>query len=242
MLLMAVNLLCQRQAAGENHRYPAPHQLQQQRNQMVSTITRYRQPGITVHDQRVLNAMAKVPRHSFVPANKRNVAYQDRPLNIGFGQTISQPYIVALMTQLAEITSGMTVLEVGTGSGYQAAIVYELTKNVYTMEIIAPLAKRTQALFKTLALSQIRHIQGDGYFGWPQPMLFDRILVTAAAAHIPTPLLKQLKPGGRMVIPIGPVWGNQELLLITKNAAGRSITRSILAVRFVPLTRPGTKK
>ena len=209
---------------------------QQERAAMVETLKRYHGRGITVSEQAVIRAMLRVPRHRFVPANMQGHAYKDSPVAIGHGQTISQPYIVALMTQLADVRSGMKVLEVGTGSGYQAAILAELTDQVYTMEIISPLAKRTHAQFLDLGLEKIQAKEGDGYFGWPEDIQFDRILVTAAAAHIPPPLLKQLKPGGRMVIPVGPRWGNQELLLVTKDALGKSRTRSLLAVRFVPLT------
>ncbi|WP_081945587.1 protein-L-isoaspartate(D-aspartate) O-methyltransferase [Thalassotalea sp. ND16A] len=226
-------------SAVATHKYPQADGFVLQRQQMVATIKDYKVAGINVNEQRILNAMANVPRHRFVPPHQRTKAYQDSPLSIGFGQTISQPYIVALMTQLADISFGMKVLEIGTGSGYQAAILFELTPNVYTMEIISPLANRSAKLFNQLALTKINHQHGNGYYGWPQNLQFDRILVTAAAAHIPVPLLKQLKPGGRMVIPIGPVWGNQELLLISKDELGNSSTRSILPVRFVPLTGTG---
>ncbi len=226
-------------SAVANHQYPQADGFVLQRQQMVATIKNYKVAGIVVREPRILNAMANVPRHRFVPPHQRTKAYQDSPLSIGFGQTISQPYIVALMTQLADISFGMNVLEIGTGSGYQAAILFELTPNVYTMEIITPLANRTAKLFKQLALRKIHHIHGNGYYGWPENLQFDRILVTAAAAHIPVPLLKQLKPGGHMVIPVGPVWGNQQLLVISKDEFGNSSTRSILPVRFVPLTGTG---
>ena len=219
------------------HRYPESSAYQKQRKAMVATLVeRYMGPYLAIKDKRVIAAMGNVPRHLFVPWEQRGAAYRDSPVSIGYGQTISQPYIVALMTQLADITDDMTVLEVGTGSGYQAAILYELTRHVYTMEIISPLAKRTHQLFEQLGLNQIRYKHGDGYFGWPGDLKFDRILVTAAAAHIPVPLLAQLKPGGRMVIPVGPKWGYQQLLLIKKDPQGKSTTESLLPVRFVPLT------
>ena len=208
---------------------------------MVQTLKLYRGATLlSVTNPKVIEAMLRVPRHLFIPAFQQQQAYLDTPVSIGYGQTISQPYIVALMTQLADIQPGMTVLEIGTGSGYQAAILLEMTDHVFTMEIISPLAKKTGLLFNRLGLTQIQAKQGDGYFGWPDQIQFDRILVTAAAAHIPPPLLKQLKPGGRMVIPVGPSWGNQELLLITKDKQGKFKTRSQLPVRFVPLTG-GTK-
>lgn len=236
LLILVFCLLYLISPAVQGHEYDFPEQRLLERIQMVNTITGYRDPGTRVHDPQVLNALRKVPRHKFVPKKRRAYAYANAPVDIGYGQTISQPYIVALMTQLADIEPDMAVLEIGTGSGYQAAILAELTAHVYTMEIISPLAKRTKALFNSLSLKGIHMKQGDGYYGWPEAMQFDRILVTAAAAHIPAPLLKQLKPGGRMVIPVGPVWGSQELLLVSKDGVGRSITRSILPVRFVPLT------
>jgi protein-L-isoaspartate(D-aspartate) O-methyltransferase len=206
---------------------------------MVRTIRQYSGAATAVTDERVLQAMGHVPRHSFVPASERSHAYRDSPVPIGFGQTISQPYIVALMSQLADVQPGMKVLEVGTGSGYQAAVLYELTDQVYTIEIIAPLAECTHGLFEELGLTGIQAKEGDGYYGWAPGAAFDRILVTAAAEHIPPPLLRQLNPGGRMVIPVGPKWGNQELLLVTKSASGEVSTRALLPVRFVPLTGGG---
>ena len=222
----------------QRHPYPGPAEGQEERQAMVATLLQYPAP-LAVTETRVLQAMDHVPRHRFVPAGQRSHAYRDSPVPIGYGQTISQPYIVALMTQLADIQHGDKVLEVGTGSGYQAAILFELTDNVYTVEIIAPLAERTQALFEDLGLQRISAREGDGYYGWAQQAPFDRILVTAAAAHIPPPLVQQLKPGGRMVIPVGPKWGHQELLLVTKSSAGDIVTRSLLPVRFVPLTGGG---
>ena len=238
-VLLLLVLLSSWPQAEAFQQYPTNLKMERLRHQMVAKVTTYRHPGATVYDQAVLDAMRAVPRHLFVPKPQQSDAYRDSPIRIGYGQTISQPYIVALMTQLAEVEPGMKVLEVGTGSGYQAAILAELTNSVYTIEIISQLAKRTASVFKNLGLEQIEHRHGDGYYGWPEPMLFDRILVTAAAAHIPSPLLQQLKPGGRMVIPIGPIWGSQELLLLTKSSEGKVITRSIIPVLFVPLTGAG---
>ena len=223
-------------AAIRRHPYPGPAERRDEREAMVATLRQYAGETSAITDERVLQAMRHVPRHRFVPAPERPHAYRDAPVSIGYGQTISQPYIVALMTQLAQVEPDMKVLEVGTGSGYQAAILFELTGRVYTIEIIAPLAERTGRLFEELGLTGIRAREGDGYYGWAPEAVFDRILVTAAAEHIPPPLLRQLKPGGRMVIPVGPRWGNQELLLITKSDSGDIATRSILPVRFVPLT------
>jgi len=207
---------------------------QYERNQMVDLLTKY--IGVRITDANVLEAMRKLPRHRFMPAKVQSLAYSDSPASIGYGQTISQPYIVALMSQLIRTKKGLKVLEIGTGSGYQAAVLSAMGAEVYTIEIIAPLAKRAHKTFQQLGLTKIKTREGDGYYGWPQDFQFDRIIVTAAAAHIPPPLLKQLKPGGLMVIPVGPRWGTQELLLVTKDDAGNSRTRSIIPVRFVPLT------
>ncbi len=242
-----------------------------ERARMVRELQQHGSGETLVTDPRVLAAMAAVPRHQFVPASEASRAYADRPLAIGMGQTISQPYIVALMTQLAAVEPGMKVLEVGTGSGYQAAILAQLTDHVYSIEIIVPLAVAAQQRFARLGLSRIVAREGDGYFGWQgqgwqgqgwqgqdwpskgwpekgwpkqdgpeqgwsEQVSFDRILVTAAARHIPPPLLQQLKPGGRMVIPVGPKWGSQRLLLVLKDDEGKVSTRSLLPVVFVPLT------
>jgi protein-L-isoaspartate(D-aspartate) O-methyltransferase len=185
-------------------------------------------------DRDVLAVMGRVPRHAYVPASERRYAYENRPLAIGYGQTISQPYIVALMTSLAQPGAGQKILEVGTGSGYQAAVLAEFGARVYTIEIVAPLA--TQAEQRLRAYDNVVTRTGDGYYGWKEQAPFDAIVVTAAASSIPPPLLAQLKPGGRMVIPVGSSFFTQTLLLVQKDAAGRVRTRQILPVRFVPLT------
>lgn len=185
---------------------------------------------------RIMEVMAKVPRHEFVPRKERRFAYDNRPLPIGYGQTISQPYIVALMTDLLELKPGHKVLEVGTGSGYQAAILAELVKEVYTVEIIEPLGKQAQARLKQLNFDNTQVRVGDGYYGWQEHAPFDAIVVTAVASHIPPPLIKQLKPGGRMVIPVGSRFMVQQLVVIEKNQQSKLTTRQILPVRFVPLT------
>ncbi|MDD5180997.1 MAG: protein-L-isoaspartate(D-aspartate) O-methyltransferase [Gallionellaceae bacterium] len=192
--------------------------------------------GRQVLDARVLAAMRKVPRHRFVPADQIPDAYLNRPLPIGYGQTISQPLIVALMTDLMQLKPGDTVLEIGTGSGYQAAIMGELAKTVYTIEIIEPLAHHAAARLKELGYANITVRAGDGYHGWPEHGPFDSIMVTAAASHIPPPLLQQLKPGGRMVIPVGAQFMTQYLMLVEKWPDGAITTRQILPVSFVPLT------
>jgi protein-L-isoaspartate(D-aspartate) O-methyltransferase len=185
----------------------------------------------------VMAAMGKVPRHRFVPSLTEPFAYENRPLPIGDGQTISQPYIVALMTELLDPQPGHVVLEVGTGSGYQAAVLAELVSKVYTIEIVEPLGRRAARLLPELGYRNIAMRIGDGYNGWPEAAPFDSIIVTAAAAEVPKPLVDQLKPGGRMVIPVGGRFDVQELLVIEKHADGRTTTQHTLPVRFVPLTR-----
>ena len=188
-------------------------------------------------DARVMRAMATVERHQFVPADLRSDAYDNRPLPIGYGQTISQPYIVALMTDLLSPRPGDVVLEIGTGSGYQAAILARLVKRVYTVEIVAPLARSAAARLKRLQFNNVDVRSGDGYNGWAEHGPYDAIIVTAAATHVPPPLMRQLKPGGRMVIPVGGGFATQQLVFVHKNANGRITTRQILPVVFVPLTR-----
>ena len=199
--------------------------------------------GRPIFSDAVMAAMGKVPRHRFVPASQDNLAYENRPLPIGEGQTISQPYIVALMTDLLDPKSADTVLEVGTGSGYQAAVLAELVAKVYTIEIVEPLARRARQVLGELGYRNVEVRVGDGYGGWPAAALFDAIIVTAAPAAVPQPLIDQLKPGGRMVIPVGGSSDVQQLLLVEKQSDGRTTTRRALPVRFVPLTRDrGTKQ
>lgn len=184
----------------------------------------------------VIAAMGKVERHRFVPADLAAVAYLNRPLPIGYGQTISQPFIVALMTDLMGVRAGDRVLEIGTGSGYQAAILAEMAGSVYSIEIIEPLGREAGDRLKTLGYRNVKTRVGDGYYGWPEAAPFDAIIVTAAASHVPPPLLKQLKPGGRMVIPLGTQFMTQYLMLVKKQQDGSVTNRQILPVRFVPLT------
>jgi len=187
-------------------------------------------------DGRVLEAMGKLPRHRFVLSDYRSEAYANRPLPIGYGQTISQPYIVALMTDLLNLKPGDSVLEIGTGSGYQAAILAELAQRVYSIEIIEALGRRARQTLAEASQGGVRLKIGDGYYGWPEAAPFDAIVVTAAANHVPPPLVKQLKAGGRMIIPVGTAFLTQHLLLVEKQADGSVISRQILPVRFVPLT------
>jgi len=184
----------------------------------------------------VLATLGRVERHRFVPPGEVRYAYENRPLPIGHGQTISQPYIVALMTDLLEPNEDDVVLEVGTGSGYQAAVLAELVGHVYTIEIIEALATSAGERLQRLGYDNVTTRLGDGYYGWQEHAPFDSIIVTAAASHVPPPLIEQLKPGGRMVIPVGARFMTQLLLLLEKGNDGEVVTRQIGAVRFVPLT------
>jgi protein-L-isoaspartate(D-aspartate) O-methyltransferase len=188
-------------------------------------------------DPDVLNAMREVPRHEFVPDEVVPYAYQDRPLPIGHGQTISQPFIVALMTDLLDVEPGDKVLEIGTGSGYQAAVLSPLAERVYSIEIVPELGKRAGRTLDQLNLANVETKVADGYYGWPEEAPFDAIVVTAAASHIPPPLVQQLEPRGRMVIPIGGAFSAQQLMLVEKQPDGSVTTRQLLPVRFVPFTR-----
>lgn len=190
-----------------------------------------------VEDSATLAALRRVRRHEFVPKSYRLSAYADRPLPIGFGQTISQPYIVGYMTERLRPQPGDRVLEVGTGSGYQAAILAEIVDQVYTIEIFGELAREAEARLERLGYSNVHVRHGDGYFGWAEAAPFDAVIVTAAAGHIPPPLVEQLKPGGRMAIPVGSVHGVQTLILVEKAEGGKVTTRNLLPVRFVPLLR-----
>ena len=192
-----------------------------------------------VRDPLVLGAMRDVPRHLFVPPQLADVAYADSPLPIGLGQTISQPYIVARMTELAELAGGETVLEIGTGSGYQAAVLSEIAGAVFSIEIVEPLAEAAAARLESLGYSNVVVRHGDGYQGWAEHAPFDAVIVTAAPDHVPEPLVEQLKVGGRLVIPVGDVY--QELLQITKTEEG-AVEKRIIPVRFVPMTGEAERK
>jgi protein-L-isoaspartate(D-aspartate) O-methyltransferase len=187
-------------------------------------------------DPRVMEVIARVPRHKFVAPDTIEQAYRNHPLPIGYGQTISQPYIVAIMTDLLKLSPSDKVLEIGTGSGYQAAVLAELVETVYTLEIIEPLGKQAAERFKKLGYDNIISKIGDGYYGWEEHAPFDAIMVTAAASHVPHSLIEQLKYGGRMMIPVGSSFMTQQLLLITKTEEGQIRTQQLLPVRFVPLT------
>ena len=188
-------------------------------------------------DPRVAAAIGKVPRHRFVPAEYGDRAYENRPLPIGHEQTISQPFIVALMTELVDPKPADRVLEIGTGSGYQAAVLAELVARVYTIEIVRPLGERAAEVLKSLGYRNVETRIGDGYLGWPEAAPFDAIVVTAAPDHMPQPLIDQLAPNGRLIAPVGSRFGIQTLQLLRKDAQGHAVARSVLEVRFVPLTR-----
>ena len=212
-----------------------------ERRRMVQDITALvrdtrAEIGKPAFDERVMAVMARVPRHEFVPPDQVPSAYRNRPLPIGHGQTISQPYIVALMTDLARVEPSDKVLEIGTGSGYQAAVMAHLAKAVYTIEIVEPLGLQATQRLQALGYANVQVRLGDGYYGWEEHAPYDAILVTAAASHIPPPLIRQLKAGGRMVIPVGASFMVQQLMLVEKNLDGTVSTRQILPVSFVPLT------
>jgi protein-L-isoaspartate(D-aspartate) O-methyltransferase len=210
-----------------------------ERQAMVREVVQMAQAlnvGTDAIDPAVLAALGRVPRHEFVPLLLRSRAYGNRPLPIGHGQTISQPYIVAVMSDMLKLRRGDTALEIGTGSGYQAAVLAELGARVYSIEIIEPLANDAAERLRHLGYAGITTKVGDGYHGWPEHGPFDAIIVTAASSHVPPPLLRQLKPGGRMVIPVGALFQTQQLLLIAKQADGAVTTRQMMPVAFVPLT------
>jgi protein-L-isoaspartate(D-aspartate) O-methyltransferase len=190
-----------------------------------------------VRDTATLRAMRTVPRHEFVPADLRGAAYSNRPLPIGYGQTISQPFIVGYMTELLELGPRSRVLEIGTGSGYQAAILAEIAGEVYTVEIIGELAGSAEERLRRLGYGRVHVRRSDGFDGWKDAAPFDAIIVTAAAGFVPPPLVEQLKPGGRLVIPVGSVYGAQNLIVVEKANDGSVTTRTLLPVRFVPLVR-----
>ena len=193
--------------------------------------------GLPALSGTVRRAMGSVAREHFVPPHLQAAAYENRPLPIGEGQTISQPFIVALMSELLQPKSHHVVLEVGTGSGYQAAVLAQCVAKVYTIEIVSALAQRARAALDAAGYRNVETRTGDGYLGWPEAAPFDGIVVTAAPDHVPPRLIQQLKPGGRLVIPVGPHRSTQELLVIEAGHDGRALTRRTIAVRFVPLTR-----
>jgi protein-L-isoaspartate(D-aspartate) O-methyltransferase len=191
-----------------------------------------------IKNSEVLRVMGEIPRHLFVPANVREQAYEDRPVPIGHGQTISQPFIVGFMTELLDVQSQHRILEIGTGSGYQAAILSKLAKEVFTIEIVPELAQSAEALFRRLGYKNIFVRSGNGYLGWPEASPFDRIILTAAPPEMPQVLIDQLKPGGRLLAPVGSSPANQQIVIVEKTKDGKVVERAVLPVRFVPMVRP----
>jgi protein-L-isoaspartate(D-aspartate) O-methyltransferase len=230
LLPLPCALLCDTAIAQQSRGRPDPYRAP--REEMVDLIVHH-----GVSDSATLAALRAIPRHAFVPAEHVARAYGDHPLPIGYGQTISQPYIVAYMTEVLAPQPGMKVLEIGTGSGYQAAVLAEIGCDVFTMEIIGALAGAAQDRLQRLGYETVHVRHGDGHIGWPEEASFDAIIVTAAAGYIPPALVEQLKTGGRMVIPVGSVYGVQNLILVEKRAAGDIRTRQLLPVRFVPMVR-----
>lgn len=246
-MLFAVLPLASVLALGEVGNSAAQDRYARERVQMVREIAAMAHmtaadTGRPVFAKSVMTAIAKVPRHRFVSQGQGPNAYQNRPLPIGEGQTISQPYIVALMTDLLDPKPGHSVLEIGTGSGYQAAVLAELVGRVYTIEIVESLGRRAADTLRSLGYGNLETRIGDGYSGWPEKAPFDSIIVTAAAPFVPQPLIDQLKPGGRLVIPVGERSEVQHLMVIEKAADGNTTRRRMLPVRFVPLTRKAPAK
>ena len=234
-LLGMLGLICVIPWAGAAEDYSV---LRQRLVEQVSEdVTRTRgYTGKNALDERVMRALGIVGRHRFVPPSLQNQAYENRPLPIGYGQTISQPYIVALMTDYLEPEAGDVVLEIGTGSGYQAAIVSKLVSRVYSIEIIPELAESATKRLQRLGFENVEVKNADGYDGWKEHGPYDSIIVTAASSHIPPPLVQQLKPGGVLMIPVGPAFQVQQLSMVRKGPDGEITTRQILPVRFVPFT------
>jgi len=233
--VLAVSLFLAAQVQAGNDRFDAARR--QMLAEIQETVTDTgRATGKARLAPEVMAALGTVPRHEFVPDALDDVAYANRPLPVGYGQTISQPYIVALMTDLLDVGGDAVVLELGTGSGYQAAVLAELVRQVYTMEIIEPLALQATARLARLGYDNVEVKFGDGYYGWPEKGPFDAIIVTAAINHIPPPLVAQLRPGGKLVVPVGERFAVQQLLLVQKLDDQRVQVRQILPVRFVPLT------
>ena len=239
-LLLALGVFLALLAAARLSAAAAQADLAAERARMVTTIAAHAKRASTSFGRaflapEILKVVGDVPRHEFVPDGLRGDAYADRPLPIGYGQTISQPFIVALMTDLLRVQPDHVVLEVGTGSGYQAAVLAHLVRRVHTIEIVPALAQSASARLQRLGFDNVATRSGDGYYGWEEAAPFDGIIVTAAASQIPPPLIQQLKPGGRMVIPLGAPFALQHLVLVERNAEGRVTTRQLLPVAFVPL-------
>lgn len=229
VLLVLLVVHCPGRATADKATPPFPIK---ERENMLTTIELY-----GMKDKSVLRAMSEVPRHLFVPEQYRELSYRDSPLPIGYGQTISQPFIVSEMTRLLGLSKDSRVLEVGTGSGYQAAILAQFTEAVFSIEIVEPLYEQARENLDRAGISTIRQRLGDGYYGWEEEAPFTSIIVTCAAGQIPPPLLEQLAPGGSMIIPVGKRMGTQFLILVEKLDDGRIVSKNLMPVRFVPLVR-----
>ena len=234
---VAFLVLCAIQAAAPGAGAPARRDSPDPYREKRENLVRDHVSAEGIRDPAVIESMRSVPREEFVPDDLKRRAYNNEPLPIGYGQTISQPYIVALMTELLQPQKGHVVLEIGTGSGYQAAVLSRIVKRVYSVEIVEPLAVRARSTVNALGFDNIEIRVGDGYFGWEEKGPFDSIVVTAAADHIPPPLIAQLKNGGRMCIPVGQPYFSQVLKLLEKDAEGRVRVKDILPVVFVPFVR-----
>ena len=237
LLAALVSLTTARPAISQQQEEEIPERAAERRVMVERALTSPRLGDARVTDEAVVDAMLAVPRHAFVPERMRGAAYENTPLPIGHGQTISQPTIVGRMTAMAEVEPGEKVLEIGTGSGYQAAVLAEITDSVWSVEIIPELAARARARLGRLGYDEVVTRHGDGYFGWSEHAPYDAIVVTAAPTHIPPPLVEQLAPGGRMVIPVGPPFRTQQLMLVRKEEDGTVRKRAVAAVRFVPFRR-----
>jgi len=235
LLFVGLSSFLSREIVAQYRNHPGFSERVAERDLMVKDgIENY--PHHPVEDPKVLLAMRRVPRHLFVPEEYRDLAYRNSPLLIGHNQTISQPFIVAHMSELLELKPDHRVLEIGTGSGYQAAVLGELCDHVYTIEIVAPLGRKATKLLKELGYDQVQVRVGDGFEGWPEEAPFDRIIVTCAPEKIPQPLLDQLAPGGHMVIPVGGQFETQYMVEVTKDKKGRISRKEHYPVRFVPMT------
>lgn len=234
-LLLLITVTCQREEVAAEKKEEGRFDLLRETmvREQIAQPGDYRQ---TVKDKKILDVMRTVPRHLFVRSEDIRLAYEDQPVPIGYGQTISQPYIVAFMTDLLDVKPEQKVLEVGTGSGYQAAVLSYLVKEVCTVEIVEPLGEQAEARVKGAGYKNILVRIADGYYGWEEHAPFDRIIVTCAATLVPPPLIKQLRPGGKMCIPVGAQYSIQYLTIVEKSESGGISTRKVLPVHFVPLT------
>lgn len=238
--IICISSLCFSQDDNDEKRHPGFKECVSEREALLKEIGRYR--SIEIHDQRVLEALRTVPRHLFVPEEIRSYAYKNNPLPIGYNQTISQPVIVASMTQMLDVKEGEKILEIGTGSGYQAAVLAELNCEVYSIEIVPELGQRSKALLAELGYKNVHVMIGDGYEGWSKHAPYDKIIVTCAPEEVPQALIDQLAPTGKIVVPVGGVYKIQYLVILTFSKKGKLITDYRYPVRFVPMTGQAQEK